>query len=123
VVAVQRQGPIHQFVRNHLTQYVRNLKAEAPAMTAVPRGDHALGQMGQANLEPASAAAILSPAQKLKRTTLEKEVQFLEEQYTAVSNQLLYENNKATQVALEMQAKGVKNCWKTTTRNRCSFAN
>jgi hypothetical protein len=24
-------------VRNHLTQYVRNLKAEAPAMAAVPR--------------------------------------------------------------------------------------
>lgn len=29
----------------------------------------------------------------------------LEEQYTAVSNQLLYENNKATQVTLEKQAK------------------
>jgi Effector-associated domain 9 len=84
---------------------VRNLKAEAPAMTAVPRVDHALAQMGQANLKPANAAATLSPAQKLKRITLEKEVQFLEEQYTAVSKQLLYENNKATQVALEGQAK------------------
>lgn len=73
-------------------------------MPAVPRGNHALSQMGQANPEPASAAATLSPPQKLKRTTLEKETATLLEQYEAVESVLLIETNASTKVLLQRQA-------------------
>jgi hypothetical protein len=98
-------------VRNHLTQYVRNLKLEDSAGAARPHAEQKLEQEEQTSPKPAHitpsgapAAANLSPAQKLKLATLEKQLAILLEQYTAVSNRLLYETNPATKVVLQEQA-------------------
>jgi hypothetical protein len=46
---------------------------------------------------------------KLKKATLEKQVNLLMEQYMAVSNKLVYENNPATKVTLQKQASELLN--------------
>lgn len=96
-------------VRNHLTQYVRNLQSIASAVESGPSAAQASGSAGQVSPEllrsaPPLAVAALSPAQKLKRASLEKQAATLREQYEAVTGRLLYETNAGTKVLLQKQA-------------------
>jgi len=96
-------------VRNHLTQYVCNLLSIASAGEAGPSAAQASGSATQVSPElprsaPPVVVATLTPAQKLKRASLEKQAATLLEQYEAVENKLLYETNPGTKVLLLKQA-------------------